>query len=52
MLNQGVDLRVVQELLGHKTLSSTERYVHVSLDSLTAMCNDIHPIKQLLKPKK
>lgn len=49
LLNQGTDLRVVQELLGHKTIASTEKYTHVSLEDLTQMCNDIHPIKRMLK---
>ncbi len=49
LLNQGTDLRVVQELLGHKTIASTEKYTHVSLEDLTRMCNDIHPIKRMLK---
>ncbi len=49
LLNQGADLRVVQELLGHKTIASTEKYTHVSLEDLTRMCNDIHPIKRMLK---
>ncbi len=49
LLNQGVDLRVVQELLGHKTIASTEKYTHVSLDDLSRMCNEIHPINRLLK---
>ena len=52
MLNQGTDLRIVQELLGHKTINSTEKYTHVSLDDLTTMCNDIHPINAMLKKRK
>jgi len=52
MLNQGVDLRVVQELLGHKTLASTEKYTHVSLDDLARMCDAIHPINKVMKKKQ
>jgi integrase/recombinase XerC len=51
MLNQGVDLRVVQELLGHQSLASTEKYTHVSLDKLAKMCNDIHPIHDIANTK-
>jgi integrase/recombinase XerC len=47
LLNQGVDLRIVQELLGHKTLSSTEKYTHVSLEDLTNLCDTIHPLTQV-----
>ncbi len=49
LLNQGTDLRVVQELLGHKTVASTEKYTHVSLDDLSRMVNTVHPIKRMLK---
>lgn len=45
MLNQGADLRIVQELLGHQTLSSTEKYTHVSLEDLSRMCDQIHPMR-------
>lgn len=48
LLNQGADLRTVQELLGHKTLASTEKYTHVSLDQLAQKCDTFHPLNDLL----
>ncbi|MCL4380003.1 tyrosine-type recombinase/integrase [Candidatus Dependentiae bacterium] len=44
LLAQGVDLRVVQELLGHRSLSSTEKYTHVTATQLQKLCNEIHPL--------
>lgn len=52
MLNQGVDLRVVQELLGHATLASTEKYTHVSLEELAKNCETKHPIHGMIPDKK
>jgi integrase/recombinase XerC/integrase/recombinase XerD len=44
MLSSGADLRVLQELLGHRSLAATQKYTHLSIDQLARTLEKHHPL--------
>lgn len=47
LLDAGADLRLIQEVLGHSSIASTQRYTHLSSNKMQEMFQQFHPRKKI-----